>query len=194
VELVHVVSAWYNFNMRKDKATANPDVYYYASENNLPYQIKFHVYLALMGKTNFSQSNDEMALLFPYMSDIDASSYSDRMEHRVFIYDVSQPFDRNVSRNAKFRRDLSAYLGLSSSLPPVEVRNASRNFHYSIDVCEDRFLPIRQNLLRFGKAASTWILDYFLDLEDVIVSDKQHVAGLLRSWEHDPCGTSTVPA
>jgi hypothetical protein len=178
--------------MRKDKATANPDVYYYADENNLPYQIKFHVYLALMGKTNFLQSNDEMALLRPYLSDIDASSYGARMDHRVFIYDVSQPFDRNTSRNAEFRQDLSEYLGLSSTLPPVEVRNASRNFHYSIDVCEERFLPIRQNLLRFGKAASRWMLHYFLDLDDVIVSDKEHVSGLLRSWEHDPCETSAA--
>jgi hypothetical protein len=179
--------AWYNFNVRQDKATANPDVFFYEHPNNLPYQIKFHVALALMGKTNFLESDEEMDLLRPYTNDYILGSFQGRMRQRVFLYEVSQPFDRNESRSDAFRQNLSDFLGLSSALPPVTIRNASRNYHFAINICEDKYMEIRRNLLDFGKAASTWILKYFLQLDEVYVSDKPRFEELLSTWGFDTC-------
>jgi hypothetical protein len=39
-----------------------------------------------------------------------------RMQNKMLLYDVSQPFDRNKSQATLFPADLSDYIGLSTPL------------------------------------------------------------------------------
>lgn len=175
--------SFYNYNSRRGTLPLKP-VQAYSGWNNLPYQIKFHVHLAAMGKTRPSRP-DEFALLRRYIRN-DELNFQ-RMNHRVFLYDVSQLFDKNETRNFVFREDLSEFLGLSSTLAPIELRNRSLNFHYAIDICEDQYEELRKDLMDFGKAASTWIRKYFLELPDVYVSSKDKFVQLLKTWDRDTC-------
>jgi hypothetical protein len=145
-----------------------------------------------MGKTKFLESDEEMDLLRPYTDEHLLSTFQGRMEQRVFLYEVSQPFDRNDTRSAAFRRDLSDFLGLSSTLPPVTIRNASKNYHYAINICEDKYIGLRRNLLDFGKAASAWILKHFMELDDVHVSDETRFVELVSTWGFDTCKTFSI--
>jgi len=59
--------------------------------------------------------------------------------------------------------------------------------HLLMDICEDRYGPLRAELVRNGRRASAWIRGYLLDHPDVTVSSPEYFRELLLSWARDPC-------
>jgi len=173
------MESWYNFKTREGFDLPPPET---LVGDKLPFQVRFHTHLAMMGKT--ALDDDEMSLLEPYLLEDDEPL---PMKHPVFLYDVSQPFDKNETRNLLFREDLSNFLGLTSTLNELTPRASSRNFHYAIDICEDKYQDLREELLKLGKAMSDWFLNYFLKHDDVTVSSPGHLREIIATWVNDPC-------
>jgi len=172
--------SWYNFKSRQGFELPPPET---LRGRKLPFQVRFHTHLAMMGKTPLDEG--EMKLVAPYMLDDDSADVV--MKHPVFLYEVSQPFEKNETRNVMFREDLSNFLGLKSTLDKLVPRSTSRNFHYVLDICEVKYYDLRQELLQLGKDMSEWFTNYFLDLDDVTVSSPAHFKEMLATWGDDPC-------
>jgi len=116
---------------------------------------------------------------------------------RVFLYEVEQLADKSKERSKRFRRDLQHYLYLRDQLPPMPWFKPGRNHNNSstqksvdqkkINICDERYNILREVLMKSAKNASRWILEYFLSVESVVVSNPNYFRALLKNWESDPC-------
>ena len=168
----------------------------------LPDQSLFQGHLARLGKTNIRDPVE--AELIDYYR----TQQPPRVPNPVFLYELSQIFDKTDGRNSQFATDLQHFLGLDaplvmqvdpSTLPPWRrvkrfIRNKgakktriSPNYHYAIDICEDKYQDLRERLLENGGRAARWIREYFMKDADVTVSNPQHFVKLLDKWTIDPC-------
>ena len=163
--------------------------------DKLPDHVRFHNHLFGLGKTNTTDP-EEVGLMgtwpvFYSMDKISSNSEIARMNNSVFLFEVSQAFDRRDGRDAQYREDLSEFLGLSTPLGPFNpVPYDSPDFHFAIGICDDEFRPLREELLQVGKNASRWIQTYLLPLPDVTVSSPEHFRELLQTWPVDPCDST----
>lgn len=182
IGLRHPVSwfgSWYNFKERQGFDLGPPE----DLVGNLPFQVLFAQHLAMMGKTALDST--EIDLLGHYLDE--EPRPPPLMRNKVFLYDVSQPFDQNSTRNYMFRKDLGNFLGLTKELVPLIPRESSRNADYAMDICDDKLKELRGQLLELGKNGSIWIREYFLPHENVIVSSIDHLHAVLQTWDRDPC-------
>ena len=111
--------------------------------------------------------------------------------YKVFIYTNEQLNDKNVTRQASFRRDLQQFLGLDTPLVdfntiPEQNRN-DEAYPEFIDLCDAKYVKIKQVLLQSGRKSSQWIIDKFLKSEDVFVGNRDYFVEHLRGWGVDPC-------
>lgn len=180
--------SWYNFrvrlrgeNFRGNDTSVDPLT---LVGKRLPFQMFYHRHLAMLGKTSSHGDPGQLKLL----AAVTGMRFPTRpvSPNKVFLYDVSQPFDRDPARNGLFRRELQQFLGLSEPLNPLETRS-SRNYHYALDICEDKYKDLRSDIVKVGEAASEWIVRYFIDHPDVTVPCKEQFTEVLRTWSSDPC-------
>jgi len=150
----------------------------------LPHDVLYHVHLAKMGKTKPLKDPDQLKLLG--LDNESAKEYHALdMPNKVFLYDVSQPFDPNNETRAEvFSQDLSNFIGLSKPLTPATKKERREK---TMNICDDKYAELRVELLATGKAASKWIRHYFVDHPDVTVSSPNHFKKILKAWEVDPC-------
>lgn len=139
------------------------------------HQAWFHYHLSLLGKTALSSSR-ELSLL-PRLPQPVA------VPNPVFLFHLEQLQDER--HQAQYTRDLQDFLGLSSPLDPLPSQHESKNHKYGLDLCEERYRPLRASLLAVGRDAATWIEEYLL--EHVQVSNEAQFVALLRAWREDPC-------
>jgi len=160
--------------------------------DKLPRHVHYHNHLFGLGKTNVTDPA-ELELLSAYVRrppGNGATLPAGRMGNRVFLFEVSQPFDTREGRDARYREDLSSFLELPSTLQPFQQETYhSPDTHYTIDICDGQFRQLRAQLLEVGANASKWIQQYFLPLPDVVVSSPEHFERLLQSWSVDPCSS-----
>lgn len=165
---------------------------------DLPDQVRFHIHLSMLGKT--ARDKEEMKLLTGvdgFGSDIGGweslyawSRWRDipvPVPNKVFLFEVSQPFDKDERRRDLFRKDIGDYIGLTKPLEPLKVAASSKNLHYAIDICDQKFADLRVELMRISVSASTWIRKYFMNLPDVVVSSPDRFEEILMTWLEDPC-------
>ena len=149
---------------------------------NFPQAVMFHEHLARLGKTNLTNP-DEYQLLGRTEPDYDAPY----MPNPVFLYEVSQPFDKNETRKNAYCQDMTDFLGLRRRLDPLKADpKAGKNYH-KLNICEPQYKELRKELMNMGRNASTWLSSFFLKLPDVHVSSPQHFQDLIASWARDPC-------
>jgi hypothetical protein len=188
--------SFYNFNKRQaDRGRPGAVRLGPAETMGVPGHAHFHAHLSRLGKTNVTHP-DEAALL----GDVGRPEQPPAaMTNKVFLYESSQPYDLHNGRSARYRWDLETFLGLTEPLEPIPLRGetdgesynyTSENFHYDIDICEDKFADLRRQLLEVGTTAAEWILKYFVPHPDVTVSSPDHFEELLLSWSIDPCESS----
>ena len=148
----------------------------------LPDQSLFQDHFADLGKTNLRDPL-EAKLLYHY-----STSQPPRMPNHIFLYEVSQIFDKTEGRNVQFSTDLQNFLGLDAPLfINVGGSRKSPNYHFVIDICEDKCKDLRKRLLENGRKAARWIREYFLKSDDVTVSNPEYFPKLLDRWTIDPC-------
>jgi hypothetical protein len=189
VGLRHPVSwfeSFYNFRVRRGFTMPPADSYIGKCPENshgvCTEEGNFHLHLNLLGKTN--RTAEEMKLLKPLPS---VAPTLAPLHNQVFLYELSQLGDEDEARACKYRRDLGSFLGLKHELSPIALDHESRNYHYDIDICEDRYRPLRLALMDIAKPASEWIRTYFLQSPEVVVSSPEFFNDLLLEWMEDPC-------
>lgn len=149
---------------------------------------KFHHNLALFGKTNLSEVERDL-LLGPSTNSSELLLFSKIIPIRnpVFLYDVMQLYDANVTRVARFQADLQRYLGLNTALQPPDAPRPMSFKPKQMDICRPEYTILREELLRIGASASKWIRKYFLKSDEVFVSNPEHFDQILDDWGYDPC-------
>jgi hypothetical protein len=143
----------------------------------------FHLNFSLLGKTN-QTTLEEKKLLMPLPPEVLALA---PLHNQVFLYDISQLSDEDEARSYQYRRDLGNFLGLKQELAPIRHRNASEKTETHLDICEDRYRPLRRALMDIAKPASEWIRTYFMQSPEVFVSSPEYFNELLLAWLEDPC-------
>lgn len=173
--------SYYNFNTRVGKKHLPPAVTLVGDK--LPDHVRYHVHLSDLGKTNVADPS-EAKLLGTDPNKVQPP----KMPNKVFLFEVSQPFDERSGRDVQYRKDLSNFIGLSTPLQPFRpVKYDSPDYHYTINICDGEFQQIRTELLENGRNAAAWIVTYFLGHPDVTVSSPAHFKELLQTWSVDPC-------
>ena len=104
----------------------------------------------------------------------------------IFLMQLEQIADSNITRRNKFTNDLENFLGLDENTVIFRPhRNKTKENH--IDICDDRNKPIRDVLVNMGTKASKWIQNYLLHSPRVVVPNRDHFLELLHQWQRDPC-------
>ena len=117
----------------------------------------------------------------------------------VFLYEIRQldHFQENQSPDddlPPFWTDLSNYLGLSEPLQPTRYTGSTRDRPVAFNVCDPAYKAIRGVLTDIGDQSATWIRNYFLDADNVFVSDRPYFESLLETWKMDPCAAENGEA
>jgi hypothetical protein len=117
----------------------------------------------------------------------------------VFLYELSQLSDTNITRAEIFRKDVQDFLGLQQSLPILGhhkpgkyVQNTTLQQQidqYKINICDDKYSDIRNELLVIAQESSIWIREVFINSPTVYVSSHDYFESLLEKWIIDPCTT-----
>jgi len=113
--------------------------------------------------------------------------------YKVFMYTTEQLQDKNETRQVQFQTDLQHHLGLDSpfrDFNKASKANAAHNTQWykeQIDICEPQYAQIRKKLVQQGRISSEWIINRFIQSDDVVVSDKDYFISTLRTWGNDPC-------
>mmetsp|Transcript_18 Transcript_18/g.50 ORF Transcript_18/g.50 Transcript_18/m.50 type:complete len:507 (+) Transcript_18:55-1575(+) len=156
------------------------------SQGVCAWRANFHDFLARLGKTSLAAPSELKLLSL-------AINHVQPKVGPVFIYDISQLSE------VKFRKDLRDFLGLTKDIPPFPAIDTSGRFDHlmavkgqkvnkKIDICDPEHNVIRSVLMKKASSASVWIHDYFLNSEDVFVSNRPYFEAVLKSWKNDPCG------
>ena len=117
---------------------------------------------------------------------------------RIFLYEVSQLSQQADHFEAQFRVDLQHFLRLEQPIPPMIwvkpginhtdekiIRDTTAK---KIDICDDKYEPVRAVLMEQAIGASRWIRQHFVGAPDVFVSSPEHFKDtIMASWETDPC-------
>lgn len=152
--------------------------------------VTYHEHLARLGKTNLSDPKEFYLLGRNEPEVVSVTDIVSAMPNPVFLYEISQAFDNNLTRRTAYAEDLSNFLGLSPSLDPWEPSEGKGpDYHFKIDICDDQYDALRAELVAMGTNASLWLRQYFLKLPDVTVSSPIHFDELIRTWSSDPCET-----
>lgn len=113
--------------------------------------------------------------------------------YKVFLYSSDQLQDKNATRQSIFRHDLKEFLRLEKPLVDFnrvpKVNANTETYPEYIDICEPKFLKIRQTLLASGRKSRDWILNKFIKSSDVTVSNLAFFEENLKDWGKDPCKT-----
>ena len=152
----------------------------------------FHSNLAKLGKTNLTDPHQRNLLRW-----VRRYERVTPMDNPVFLYDVAQLRDKDLTRRVKFREDLQSFMGLkepfgaeeiaTNTTKPPRRKNPKLPKHIDLDICEPRYKDIREILVSIGKRASLWIRKYFLESDQVFVSNREYFEEILKEWKVDPC-------
>jgi hypothetical protein len=162
---------------------------------------RFHLNLASFRKTNLTQ--DELRLFSMKNQKHLAKDELPYTPNPIFLYDTAQLGDKDEDRVSNFRRDVMDYLGLGEDLPPTlhispghglnETEQARRDSK-KIHICDDKFAEQRKELVATGKEMRDWVLMYFTQSPDVVVSNPEHFQEIMETYARDPCNDNgTIP-
>ena len=182
---------WYDSMLRKRKQQPK------RIPPHLPPTVLYHLHLNMLGKVNVSSETEHFTVLtlLSLVWLLEKHSWQELdypyMPNQVFLYDVSQPFDPNVTRREQFRNDLSRFLNVTTPLPPIttvmEDKSPPQHRISLQKLCLAKYSRFRQQLLTAGRSASLWIRSHFVHHPDVTVSSPTHFERILKSWYVDPC-------
>mmetsp|Transcript_25922 Transcript_25922/g.39230 ORF Transcript_25922/g.39230 Transcript_25922/m.39230 type:complete len:418 (+) Transcript_25922:156-1409(+) len=187
--------SFYNFRLYNNNPMPPPEELIGActkySRNVCTHRARFHQFLANLGKTPLT--NDEKKLFKLGGKELRLNP----LRGKVFLYHVEQLKDDHPLRTKVLREDLSDFLDLPETLPPMHVWNkpgknlTKEQLDFAnarrLDICHSNHTGLRQYLVKQAINSVKWISDYFLKSEDVYVSSPSYFASLLNEWCIDPC-------
>lgn len=152
---------------------------------------EFHRYLSALKKTPMTDP-EEIMLLSPFWDRNWNISTLPKTSNPIFLCEISQLGDKNATRQAQFRKDLQQFLGLASEFPEIQkVRPGYSSKVYNedkkINICDETFSPVREELMNVARHASIWLRKYFMQSEEVYYSSGEFLDESLQKWMDDPC-------
>lgn len=120
-------------------------------------------------------------------------------KNKIFVVEASQLNDQDWFRNQELLDDLQAFLGLKTpfknGVPPAHPSPRSdtqdKRDKRKIDICQDQYKNLREELMIGARESSEWIRERFLKSEDVFFSAPEYLEQALLSWMNDPCSKKT---
>jgi hypothetical protein len=173
--------SYYNFNYRMGNKLPPAETFV---GKHFPGGVMYHEHLFRLGKTNTTDPTEYR------MVGRTEPEVMSTMPNPIFLYEVSQPFDLNLTKRQIYAKDMTEFLNLSSALPALNTRKgdtSSGNYNFKIDICRPQYKALRQELTHMGNNAADWLRTYFLVLPDVKVSSPERFDELLSTWSLDPC-------
>ena len=148
--------------------------------------------------------------LWPSLADIyDGKEVIRDPQNKIFVVEIRQlepvadPSDTNaIQRKEQLKDDLTAFLGLDTALqdnPPRVVpgkkwspESQAIRDKRKMNICQDQYKPLREELMRVSRITATWILESFMHSEDVYTSSPDFFQECIRTWMYDPCENDSV--
>lgn len=153
-------------------------------------EIRYMDHLSRLGMTDRTDP-EELKLLSPILP---RHRNVPKLTNPVFLYEISQLHDKNIERTTQYRSDLQNYLGLDK--PLTELQETKEPHHErlpgEIDICEERYKLLREELMQIARNTSVWIRQYFLKAPNVYVSQPEYFSQILETWMDDPCDKQSV--
>lgn len=170
----------------------------------------YHMYLSRLGFTPMD-TPEELAILDHHDMPIhDFSSKGDDSvdgsgddKAKLFLIEIGQMDNRkNQTMADDLITDLETFLGLDiGDLPRMKPRNGDERpkqvYDYPedrkgriLDICLERYEPLKEILLETSRNASKWIIDYLLRPSNrgrVVVSNIDIFISMVEEWTIDPC-------
>jgi hypothetical protein len=186
----------------EQRCVSDTDITFCTGESN------YHMYLSRLGLTPMD-TPEELALLDHHDMPIhdfsakgDDSVDGDDDKAKLFLIEIGQ-FDhrKNQTMADDVITDLETFLGLDvGDLPRTPHRTDERTktvYDYPedrkgqiLDICLERYEPLREILLETSRNASKWIIDYLLRPSNrgrVVVSNIDMFISMVEEWKIDPC-------
>mmetsp|Transcript_13831 Transcript_13831/g.33482 ORF Transcript_13831/g.33482 Transcript_13831/m.33482 type:complete len:464 (-) Transcript_13831:105-1496(-) len=157
-------------------------------------RVEYHRYLARLHKTSMTSSEERSALRHYgctdgtrdcKISDKDDLLYpSAPFGGQIMLVELGQLF----ARKEELRNDLGHFLNLElPDMTPLSKKGLVSDG--SINICDEIYSDIRGVLLNHAVRSSRWILRYFIESPDVVVSSREYFIETLENWGTDPCTT-----
>lgn len=121
----------------------------------------------------------------------------------IFVVELSQLKDHDPIRKDRLKRDLKDFLGLQQDLEdnPVAVPGKTwpedvqaKKDARKMDICDEKYDPIREELMRVSNQTATWILESFIKSDDVYFSSPKYFEQSMLKWYEDPCDARNLQA
>jgi len=139
-----------------------------------------------------------------------SSSEGSHRNGRLFLIEIGQFDNRaNQSMAEDVRADLESFLGLDEfdlgrpkprngdKKPPTVYDYPEGREEHKLDICLEKWTPLREVLLESSRKASKWILEYLLhpSNRDVVkVSNMDIFTRMIEDWKIDPCANEAESA
>jgi hypothetical protein len=178
----------------------------------------FHVHLAALGKVlplstqlvhRYPQILSNVSHMpnpvFLYVSE--QLTHQDTAHSKTFRYDLLRLLgllptstSETTTNTTLMRQRQKEFINLLPDVIPrskpdfehFSQREQSRRNRNKIDLCQERYVPVRTELMNIAKEASVWIrTSGFLSSPSVTVSSPDYFMELLLGWMTDPCMAST---
>jgi len=107
---------------------------------------------------------------------------------KVFIYSAEQ---LKGGASELFRNSLKDFLGLQRPVKAIIHSNKNdaleRKMPYVMDICDERYIGLRDLLTKNAIATSRYLLDEFINERNVEVGDIEQFRAIVETWSNDPC-------
>ena len=156
----------------------------------------FALWLWRLGKT-LDMPNSDLQKHIHDIHPYEANHYTYPSSNKVFLMELEQLKDKDTERVQTFKEDLREFLGLDHPFdqplphytPGKQWSAASQKVRDSrkIDICDEQYTPLREELMKGARESSIWIRTYFLASKDVFISSPEFFDEQMRAWMNDPC-------
>lgn len=118
----------------------------------------------------------------------------------VFVAEISQLRDEDPIRKQRLKDDLRDFLGLDMDLEDNPVVVPGKKWSAEVQaikdqrkmhICEDQYKDLRKEIMRTSRQTATWILESFIQSEDVFTSSPEFFEESIMTWMEDPCETKS---
>ena len=106
---------------------------------------------------------------------------------RLFLMEIGQLADSNITRKNDWDRSYEQFLGIKTGTFNSSILGEKRVREKIIHICDDAHKPVREVLLEVGRKASQWIQDYLVHSDRVFIENQDHFLSLVEQWKYDPC-------
>jgi len=143
----------------------------------------FHHWLSRLSLTP-SDSREESDLLDQHK----LSYHPKKWNGKLFIMQYEQLVDANSTRRNAIEREYENFIGVPSlSFDSTSSSSKMGTRRKVIDICHTKHTAFRYRVIKEAEKAASWIKNYLLESDKVVVPDKYHFLKILDGWSVDPC-------